>query len=74
MKLLPKVRYLGDTIGHYLIQIRCMSCDHKVILDPATIAIRTGYGIEWEQLMTRFKCSKCGARAAMLSTISSAKP
>jgi hypothetical protein len=70
MQRLPKVTTLGDAVGFYRISIRCTGCKRVTVIDPQVLAIRTGYGVTLTDLMTKLKCSGCGKKLAIVTTIS----
>jgi hypothetical protein len=54
---------LSDHFGNYVLEVRCRKCRHVRQVDPRDLAGRFGWQAELAQLVQRFRCSKCLARA-----------
>ena len=58
------VKKLSDHGGQYIIALRCDKCRHTRDARPETFARLTGWETPLATILTRLRCSKCGARGA----------
>lgn len=60
---------MGATVGVYVLFVSCSACRHTAEINLARLAERIGEGTPTGKIKARLRCSACGSRRVILTTL-----